>query len=65
MKFEYKFVQQKGKGFISGGDVDIKKMSDEYNMAGKDGWELVSVIGTNRSHGETNLIIAIFKREFR
>jgi len=65
MKFEYKFAKQKGEGFISGGDVDIEKMSDEYNMYGKDGWELVSVMGTNRSHGETNLVIAVFKRELR
>ena len=62
MKFEYKLVQHKAKGFL-GGKVDINKMTDEYNTYGKDGWELVSVMDTNKSYGESNLVIAVFKRK--
>ena len=35
----------------------------KYNTYGKDGWELVSVMDTNKSYVESNLIIAIFKRK--
>ena len=62
MKFEYKLVHHKAKGFL-GGKVDIDKMAEEYNTYGEDGWELVSVMDTNKSHGESNLVIAVFKRE--
>ena len=51
MKFEYKLVHHKAKGFL-GGKVDIDKMTEEYNTYGEDGWELVSVMDTNKSHGE-------------
>jgi len=39
------------------------KFAYEYNTYGKDGWELVSVMDTNKSYGESNLIIAVFKRK--
>ena len=61
MRFEYKLVKHKVKGFF-GGKVDIDKMADEYNNYGKDGWELVSVMDTNESQGASHLVIAFFKR---
>ena len=62
MKFEYKLVHHKAKGFF-GGKVDLNEMTDEYNSFGKDGWELVSVMDTNTNGGISDLIIAIFKRK--
>ena len=47
MKFEYKLVHYKAEGWVSGGKVDIDKMTEEYNAHGQDGWELVSVMDTN------------------
>ena len=64
MNFEYKLVSHKAKGFL-GGKVDIEQMTKEYNSYGKDGWELVSVMDTNKSYGESNLVIAIFKKEIK
>ena len=62
MKFEYKLVHYKAEGWVSGGKVDVDKIGDEYNAHGQDGWELVSVMDTNKNNGQSDLVIAFFKR---
>ena len=62
MKFEYKLIHYKAEGWVSGGKVDVDKMADEYNTQGQDGWELVSVMDTNKNYGQSDLVIAFFKR---
>ena len=47
---------------MSGGKVDVDKMANEYNIQGQDGWELVSVMDTNKYQGQSDLVIAFFKR---
>ena len=49
MKFEYKLAHYKAEGWMSGGKVDVNKIEDEYNAHGQDGWELVSVMDTNKN----------------
>ena len=41
---------------------EMGKIADEYNAHGQDGWELVSVMDTNKNNGQTDLVIAFFKR---
>jgi len=62
MKFEYKLIHYKAEGWVSGGKVDVDKMANEYNIQGQDGWELVSVMDTNKYQGQSDLVITFFKR---
>ena len=52
--------------FASGGFMGGKLETDEFdaqlNELGRQGWELVSVMDTNQSHGATRLVVAVFKR---
>ena len=61
MQFEYKLVTHKTKGLL-GGKVDIDTMSDEYNIYGQDGWELVSIMNTQEYGGGSKQMVAVFKR---
>ena len=52
-----------GEAMISqGGLFNADKFNLELNRLGWDGWELVSVMDTNRVQGGTKYVIAVFKR---
>ena len=61
--WEYKTLEFEAKGFWVGGKVDSAKMNDEFNKAGMDGWELVSMVNTNQYQGASRKIIAVLKRK--
>ena len=42
-QWEYKTLEFDSKGF-SGGLVDLTKLDESFNSAGRDGWELVNVL---------------------
>ena len=60
-KFEYKTLFTDAKGFF-GGKVNEKKLMDDLNRLGDEGWELVSSVASNESYGSTKCVISIFKR---
>lgn len=60
--WEYKTIKFKTKGFISGGNLDEEDLENQLNELGFQGWELVSAFDTNKIHGTSNYIVAIFKR---
>ncbi len=61
--WEYKTLEFSTKGFWVGGILDTMSFNDELNKAGKDGWELVSLVNTNQHQGASRKIIAVFKKE--
>lgn len=61
-QFEYKLVNTDAKGLL-GGKVDMQQMTDSLNAMGKDGWDLVEIIGSNQDFGATRYLISVFKRE--
>ncbi len=60
--WEYKTIKFKTSGFFSGGNLDQQEFEESLNELGFQGWELVSAVDTNKIHGTSNYIIAIFKR---
>lgn len=46
------------------GNVDPKLMNETLNWYGSQGWELVSAFPTAALHGDTGLVVLIFKRPF-
>lgn len=61
-RFEYKTLYTDTKGFF-GGKVDPAAFQYELNELGKQGWELVSTVGSAQSYGSTRWLISIFKRK--
>lgn len=61
-RFEYHILKLET-GWFSGGRVDTSVMDKHINELGAAGWELVSALDTNKSHGETRDVLMIFKRE--
>ena len=45
------------------GDIDTNELLAYLNSLGNVGWEIVSVIETNKSQGGTNEVIILLKRE--
>jgi len=62
MKWEYMTVMFKAKGFWLGGKLDGDAFNEELNKLGEQGWELVSIVGTNMAYGTTRDVVAVFKR---
>lgn len=60
--WEYKGIEFDSTGF-AGGLLDLDKFNESLNEVGRDGWELVSCMTTNQSHGATRKIVAVFKRK--
>ena len=60
-RFEYKTVQFAA-DWMFGGGID-KNFEPALNELGREGWELVSCVATNRHQGETRGVHAVFKRE--
>ena len=63
MKFEYKLIKHKVSNWLGGVKSDFSDIDNEYNTLGDKGWELVSIMDTNRYQGQSDFIVAVFKRE--
>lgn len=61
MKWEYKTVKLKAKGFM-GGKVDEVQLDAMMNDLGRDEWELAAAFDTNEAYGNTRDVIILFKR---
>ena len=61
VKWDYKTVKL-GAGGLIGGKIDEDKLETFMNDLGSDGWELVSIFGTNQSGGQTRDVFMVFKR---
>lgn len=48
---------------LSAGHFDNAEFSKRANALGWEGWELVSMMDTNRHQGATFWIVAVFKRK--
>lgn len=59
--WEYKTVRIHTTGFY-GGDFDTPDAEKLLNDMGAEGWELVSSLETNTSHGHTEDLVFVFKR---
>lgn len=62
-KFEYKTLTTKEERGFWSSKMDTSGLEVHLNKLGFEGWELVSVVETNRYEGSTNEIIFVFKRE--
>lgn len=62
MQWEYMTLVFAATGFILGGKLDAKKLTNRLNELGEEGWELVSVFDTNMADGQTRDVYAILKR---
>ena len=60
--WEYKTVQLAAQDWFLGGKVDYEKFEAMLNRLGRDGWELVNAFDTNKAHGQTRDVVAVFKR---
>lgn len=55
--WEYKTIIIKAKASLMGGKFDSSKIDAELNVHGNNGWELVSVVTSNRGYGESGSLI--------
>jgi hypothetical protein len=62
MKWEYKTIKLKTRGF-SGGNFDERELDSMMNEYGSQGWELVAGFDTNKNYGESRDVVIIFKRQ--
>lgn len=60
-KIEYKTLVYETTGFL-GGKVKEDDLEGKLNELGEQGWDLVKVVTTNASSGDTRKIVCIFKR---
>ena len=58
-KFEYKTLSMK-KGLLTSGDKYADQLTEELNVLGVDGWELIDITGNVSLEG---FVVLIFKRE--
>ena len=63
MKFEYKLVKHKIGNWMGSVKSDFGDIDNEYNSLGNEGWELVSLMDTNKYQGQSDCIVAVFKRK--
>ena len=61
MKWEYKTLKLKAKGFM-GGKVDEEQLDAMMNELGRNGWELTAAFDTNEGYGNTRDVVVLFKR---
>jgi hypothetical protein len=62
MRWEYKTIKLKAKGFL-GGKLDETKLDTFMNELGAQEWELVAAFDTNLGYGATRDVVVIFKRQ--
>lgn len=60
MKWEYKMLKLPLNGFCK--KIDTEEVDRALNQLGHDEWELVSALSKNYGFGETQQILAVFKR---
>jgi hypothetical protein len=60
-KWEYHTVTLDVEGFFNV-RVDEGQLAQEFNVLGREGWELVSMVDLNRGHGRSASVVAVFKR---
>lgn len=61
MRWEYKTIKLKAKGFL-GGKFDELQLDGVMNDLGREGWELAAAFDTNEAYGSTRDVVVIFKR---
>jgi hypothetical protein len=61
MKWEYKTVKLKAKGFM-GGQFEESQLDAMMNDLGRDEWELAAAFDTNQDFGSTRDVVVLFKR---
>ena len=61
-KWEYKTIKLAATGFL-GGKFNETTLDAFMNDLGRQGWELVSALDTNKSWRETRDVVVIFKRQ--
>ena len=61
IKWEYHTLTLDVEGFINV-RVDGDQLTQEFNLLGREGWELVSMFDLNRGHGRSTGVVAVFKR---
>lgn len=61
-KFEYRTVRLEVGGWVEP-KLDLAEVDATLNALGADGWELVSALDLNQSHGKTASLIVLFKRQ--
>ncbi|MDP2425672.1 MAG: DUF4177 domain-containing protein [bacterium] len=60
--WEYITIQFKSVPSFSGGKFDSVEMETELNRLGSEGYELISIVASNKAFGETGYLIAFLKR---
>jgi len=61
--WQYKTVHLAAQDWFLGGKVDYEQFEEMLNRLGREGWELVNVFDTNKSHGQTRDVVAVFKKQ--
>lgn len=61
-QFEYKVLNVSDQGFWST-KIDHQELADKLNELGRQGWELISGMDTNRYDGSSKELVLILKRE--
>jgi hypothetical protein len=59
--WDYKTIHMETGGRVSP-KLDLARLESQLNELGREGWELVGVVGTNDQGGKTHAVVAIFKR---
>lgn len=62
-KFEYQTIIVDNKSSFLGGKVDSENLNRVLNKMGREGWELIEVVSSNKTAGETRSLVCVFKRE--
>ncbi len=61
VQWEYKTLLIKPGGFL-GGKIDQSELDGSLESLGREGWELVTVLGASAYEGSSRNIVLIFKR---
>lgn len=60
-RWTYKVIKFNTTGWL-GGQIDESELNRELDRLGGEGWELVSCVDTNASHGRSVFVVCILKR---
>ena len=61
-RWEYLIITAERSGLFKSGSVDFENVLQKIQNLGDEGWELVSTMDTNLSHGKTENVVLFFKR---
>ena len=62
-RFEYATYDIKKSYYEDSTEINTDVLKQDLDTLGKDGWEVVSVIETNKTHRDTNEDILLLKKE--